>query len=186
MPALVKVYAESHQNIGIRLAIEYAVYRFYALHREAFLFQSLDAVVRVAALPETDGAEYAARVYDLFYSLKSGISPTKLDPAGIHDMNQLQEKEAFLFHVTEDKPQTFIAVMRRGEAQTSGQIFFEIPDSYESSRLRIEDFVKLFLTTIAHDPSILRAQQFMRMLRFLAPHLYNSSPQARSVLQDGL
>ena len=186
IPALVKVYAESHQNIGIRLAIEYAVYRFYALHREAFLFQSLDAIVRVAALPEIDGAEYAARVYDLFYSLKSGVSPTKLDPAGIHGMNQLQEKEAFLFHVAEDKPQTFIAVMRRGEAQTSGQIFFEIPDSYESSRLRIEDFVKLFLTIIAHDPSILRAQQFMRMFRFLAPHLYNSSPQARSVLQDGL
>lgn len=186
MPALVKMYAESHQNIGIRLAIEYAVYRFYALHREAFLFQSLDAIVRVAALPDIDGVQYAARVYDLFYSLKSGVSPTKLDPAGIHGMNQLQEKEAFLFHVAEDKPQTFITVMRRGEAQTSGQVFFEIPDSYESSRLRIEDFVKLFLTIIAHDPSILRAQQFMRMFRFLVPHLYNSSPQARSVLQEGL
>lgn len=186
MPALVKVYAESQQYNGIRLAIEYAVYRFYALHREAFLFQSLDAIVRVAALPETDMVQYAARVYDLFYSLKSGISPTNLDPAGIHGINQLQEKEAFLFHVVEDKPQAFLTVMRRREAQTSRQIFFEIPDSYESSRLRIEDFVKLFLTIIAHDPSILRAQQFMRMFRFLAPHLYNASTQARNVLRMGL
>ncbi|KAF5359637.1 hypothetical protein D9756_003121 [Leucocoprinus leucothites] len=186
MPALAKVYAEAHQRADIKLAIEYAVYRFYALHREAFLFQSLDAIAHIAALPETDAVQYAARVYDLFYSLRSGVAPTNLDPAGIHGMNQSQEKEALLFNAAEDKPQTFLAAIRRGEAQTNGQIFFEVPDAYESSRLRLEDFVKLFLTIIAHDPSILRAQHFMRMFRFLAPHLYNASSQARNVLQEGL
>lgn len=186
MPALVKVYAELHQRIDIKLAIEYAVYRFYALHREAFLFQSVDAIAHVAALPETDVNQYATRVYELFYSLRNGVTPTSLDPAGIHDVNQSQEKEAVIFHAAEDKPQTFLTAIRRGEAQTNGQIFFDIPDSYENSRLRMEDLVKLFLTIIAHDSSILRAQYFMRMFRFLAPHLYNASSQARNVLQDGL
>lgn len=186
VPALVKTYADFYDRIDIKLAIEYAVYRFYALHREAFLFQSLDAIAHVAALPETNIAQYAARVYELFYSLRTGITPTNIDPAGIHDINQSQEKEAMLIHVAEDKPQTLLAAIRRGDAQTNGQIFFDVPDSLGNSRLRMEDLVKLFLTIIAHDPSILRAQHFMRIFRFLAPHLYNASPQARSVLQDGL
>jgi len=53
-------------------------------------------------------------------------------------------------------------------------------------RLGIDNFVRLFLTVIAHDPSIVRAEQFLRLFRFLVPHLYHASSSARSVLQDGI
>lgn len=186
MPALAKVYAEFHRRVDITLAIEYAVHRFYALHREAFLFQSLDAITLVVALPETNAKDYTARIYDLFYSLRTGAPPPNFDPAGIQGINQLQERQAFLFRAADETPQTFLTAIRRGDAQTNGQIFFEIPDLYENSRLKMEDFVKLFLTIIAHDPSILRAQHFMRMFRHIAFHLYNASTHARNVLQEGL
>ncbi|EKM76705.1 hypothetical protein AGABI1DRAFT_18593, partial [Agaricus bisporus var. burnettii JB137-S8] len=186
MPALAKVYAEAHPRIDITLAIEYAVYRFYSLQREAFLFQSLDAIALVVALPETNVKQYAARIYDLFYSLRTGVAPTNLDPAGIQGINQSQERQAFFFRAADETPQTFLTAIRRGDAQTNGQIFFDIPDPYENSRLKMEDFVKLFLTIIAHDANALRAQHFMRLFRHIAPHLYNASTHARNVLQDGL
>jgi hypothetical protein len=186
MPALAKIYADFHQRTDVTLAIEYAVHRFYTLHREAFLFQSLDAIALVVALPDANAKEYTARIYDLFYSLRTGAAPANFDPAGIQGINQLQERQAFLFRAADETPQTFLTAIRRGDAQTNGQIFFEIPDSYENSRLKMEDFVKLFLTIIAHDPNILRAQHFMRMFRHLTFHLYNASTHARNVLQEGL
>jgi hypothetical protein len=101
-------------------------------------------------------------------------------------MNRSQEQEALLFHAAEDTPQTFLTAMRRGDAQTNGQILFEVSESHESSRLRMEDLVKLFLTIIAHDLASIRSQHFMHLFRCFSPHLYNASTQARGTLQQGI
>ena len=44
MPAIVKVYCEAEANIDLRNTIEYAIHRFYAVHEEVFVFQTLDVV----------------------------------------------------------------------------------------------------------------------------------------------
>ena len=49
--------------------------------------------------------------------------------------------------------------------------------------LAMADFIRLFLTVIAHNLSIARSEQFLKMFRYLVPSLYETS--ARSVLQDG-
>src|ERR1700729_1232547 len=85
MPVLVKVYAESELHPGIKLAIEYAVNRFYALHQEAFIFQSLDIIAHVVAVPDIQGDWVAKSVYSLFNTLRKGISPTTPDAAGIRN-----------------------------------------------------------------------------------------------------
>ena len=54
MPSLIKLYVESPSHPGIRTAIEYATSRFYALHRESFLFQSIDTIDQIALLPDVD------------------------------------------------------------------------------------------------------------------------------------
>ncbi|KAH8829295.1 hypothetical protein DL96DRAFT_1597550 [Flagelloscypha sp. PMI_526] len=169
MPAVLKVYAEAQPSSGIRLAIEYASVRFYALHRDAFIFQTLDILAETFSAPEGDSS-----------------SP---DPAGIHDVNRLEEREALMVLTAEEKPQTLLAALRQGSnggTQVKTPASLEFPEEYETKKLVFDNMVRLFLTVIAHDHTILRAQNFLRFLRFLSPHLYHASSAARAVLQEGL
>ncbi|KAJ3513514.1 hypothetical protein NLJ89_g2905 [Agrocybe chaxingu] len=186
MPALVKVYTEKPLHPGIRLAIEYAVSRFYALHKEAFLYQSVSTIGQLAMLPGIDPEWFSKGVYDLFTSLRKGATASTTDMAGIHDVNKAEEREALILHTADETPQTFLSSMRRVEAQNGFQMAFQLPDQYETHRLSMDDFVRLFLTVIAHDLSRARAQYFLRLLRLLSPHLYNASGSTRAVLADGI
>ncbi|KAF9031733.1 hypothetical protein BDP27DRAFT_1455787 [Rhodocollybia butyracea] len=186
MPALFKVYAESEAHRGIRSAIEFAVNRFYAYHEETFVFQSLDAIAHVLALPDIDQAWIIQNVYSLFASLRRNNASSDADMAGIHHANKNEEREALIVITAEEKPQTFFASLRNSGNQNAKALTVELPIEYESKRLEMDDFIRLFLTVIAHDLSIARAQQFLKLLRYLVPSLYEASTSARSVLQEGL
>ncbi|GLB42281.1 putative ion transmembrane transport [Lyophyllum shimeji] len=186
MPAVLKAYTESQSHSGIKLAIEYAVNRFYALHQEAFVFQTLDILAHVTALPNIEAEWLVKSIYNLFFSLRQGILPSTPDAAGIHNANKLQEREALIVSTAEDTPQTFLTVLRRGDSTEHDRVKIDLPEEYTSSRLGIDNFVRLFLTVIAHDPTIVRAEQFLRLLRIMAPHLYHASSKARTVLQEGI
>lgn len=187
MPALVKIYCESGSHPGIRPAIEYAINRFYALHKESFLYQSLGIIGQMVMLPGLDQNWFGKSVYDLFLSLNKGVTAATTDAAGIHNINKLQEREALLVSTAEEKPHTFFASIRRTESRASGDQFsVNLPEEYETERLRMDNFIRLFLTVIAHDPSILRAQHYLRLLRHIVPYLYNASDSTRSILQDGI
>ncbi|KAG5636833.1 hypothetical protein H0H81_006660 [Sphagnurus paluster] len=187
MPAVLKVYTESEAHTGIRLAIEYAVNRFYALHREAFIFQTLDILSHITALPNKEANDLAKSIYNLFLTLQKGILPSTPDAAAIHNANKPQEREALIVSTAEEKPQTFLSLLRRGpDAQGQEHIRIDLPEEYESTRLTVDDFIRLFLTVIAHDPTIVRAEQFLRILRMIAPELYNASSSARAVLLEGI
>ncbi|KAF7326044.1 RRM domain-containing protein [Mycena kentingensis (nom. inval.)] len=187
VPVLIKVYTESEHHSGIRLAIEYAFSRFYALHREAFVFQSVDSMAGVMSLPDIDGEWVARNVHSLFMSLTRPIPPNAPDHAAISGINKLQEREALLFSTADEKPQTFLASLQKGAAQPDKpKVMLDIPEEYEAKRLGIDNLVRLFLTVIAHDPTVMRAQQLLRFLRFLAPNLYNSSQSARTILKEGI
>ncbi|KAJ2914446.1 hypothetical protein MD484_g5972, partial [Candolleomyces efflorescens] len=185
VPALVKVYAESPEHPGIRPAIEYAMSRFYALHKDSFLYQALGAIGQMTMFPSLDEKTFSESIYTLFFSLTRNAA-SAVDAAGIHDVNKAQEREALIVDTAEEKPQTFLAVMKRADSQTNGQLSMLFPDEYETDRLRMDNFVRLFLTVIAHDLSIVRAQHYLRLLRFLAPQIYNSSSSARAVLLEGI
>ncbi|KAF8636927.1 hypothetical protein AX17_003178 [Amanita inopinata Kibby_2008] len=186
MPAILKIYSESERHPGIRLAIEYAIDRFYALHQDAFIFQSLDAISRLATLPDIDGEKLGKSVFDLFASLRQGISPTTPDAAGIHDVNKMQEREALLVNTAEEKPQTFLASVKHESVESGGQIAFAIPEEYRTARLRISDFIRLFLTIVAHDVSTVRAENFLALFRLVAPYAFEVSKTGRSVLIEGI
>ncbi|KAG6901981.1 hypothetical protein C0995_005940 [Termitomyces sp. Mi166 len=187
MPALLKVYAESQGCPGIKLAIEYGVNRFYALHQESFVFQTLDVLAHVTALPHIDVEPLVKSIYNLLFSLRKGVLPSTPDAAGIYNANRIQEREALIMNTAEEKPQTFLTLLRPSQAIGENQhLVLELPDEYEASRLGMDDFVRLFLTVIAHDSSIIRAEQFLRLLRMLTPHLYHASSSARAILQDGI
>ncbi|KAF8905252.1 hypothetical protein CPB84DRAFT_1814223 [Gymnopilus junonius] len=186
MNALIKVYAENPSHPGIRTAIEYAISRFYALHKDSFLYQSISTIGQLAMFPDLQEEWFSRAVFDLFASLRKGSTSSGGDAAGIRNANKAEEREAIIMHTADEKPQTFLSAIRRVESQTGRQMSLQLPDEYESSRLSMDDFVRLFLTVIVHDLSISRAQHFLRLLRLLTPHLYNASASTRTVLADGI
>lgn len=186
MPALLKVYAESEAHPGIRLAIEYTAGRFYTQYKDAFIFQSLDVISRLAAHSTINEEKFGKNVFHLFGSLRHGMPPSTSDAAGIHDANKGQEREALLVNTAEEKPQTFLSAIKHGRPDDGGLITFDLPEEYQASRLRISDFIKLFLTIIAHDVSSLRAENFLKLFRLVVPHVFQASTAGRQTLQEGI
>lgn len=186
MPALVKVYSENPSHPGIRNAIEYSFKRFYALHKDSFLYQTVNITGQMCMLPQVDSAWFSKAVYDLISSLRRGISPSAADIGGIYNANRVEEREALILHTADEKPQAFLASIKRTESESGRHMSLHLPDEYENHRLDMPDFVRLFWTIIAHDLSISRAQYFLRLLLLLTPHLYNTSSKTKTVLSDGI
>lgn len=187
MPAVIKVYAEMENNEGIRAAIEYAVNRFYAAYQEAFVFQSLDVFSHLATFSnDADCGWISAQVYSLFHSLRDGAPLLASDYAGIHNVNRAEEQEALLIYAAEQKPQALFSLLKRERSARGGEkIDITVPEEYEAVRLSPDNLVRLFLTVIGHDPGIRRAENFLRLLRFLAPS-FSGDPQAQTVLKGGI
>ncbi|KAI0659698.1 hypothetical protein C8Q70DRAFT_914754 [Cubamyces menziesii] len=185
MPAVVKAYCDADSHPTIRAIIEFAVNRFYALHQESFIFQTCDVISNLIALPDADGATISQNVFTLFATLKSNPPLQNAEVAALSALTKIEEQEAIMVTIAERVPQAFLASVHRG-SQGKNQVTVDVPDEFDSKRLGLDDLVRLFLTVIAHNPTILRAQQFLRFLLFLAPHLYHASASTRSVLRDGI
>ncbi|TBU39115.1 hypothetical protein BD309DRAFT_873000 [Dichomitus squalens] len=185
MPAVIKVYCEAASQPTIRAVIEFAVNRFFALHQESFIFQTCDVMSNVIALPGVDGSYVCRNIFALLATLKNSASQTNSEVSALSALTKLEEQEAILVTIAEKVPQVFLASVHRS-AQDKNQLTVDVPDEFDSKRLSLDDLVRLFLTVIAHNPTILRAQQFLRFLMFLSPHLYHASASARSVLKDGI
>lgn len=185
IPALFKVYAEAESNEGVRRAIEYSINRFYAVHQEAFVFQALNMLSHVVMVPEVDGPWMAKQVLLLLSTLKDDAPVHAPDAAGIHGSNKTQEQEALMLRTAEEKPQALLALLRKGSGFQGEDVGIAVPDQYDSGHLSLDNFVRLLLTVIGHDPSIRRAEQFLRLLRFMAPYFYDE-PAARGVLLEGI
>lgn len=185
MPSILKVYAETEGRFGIRHAIQYASSRFYAIHEEAYLFQSVDlASSIIVKLENSEDQEWFARkVWQLFSTLKAPPHRGVPDAAGIRDCNMQEEREALLATTfIDDTPQTAMRESSGGEQLKN----ILAAGQYDDKILHLDDLAKLFLTVIAHDPTIIRSQNFLTLFRRMTPEFYHGSKSAREVLRDGV
>ncbi|KAG2154177.1 uncharacterized protein EDB93DRAFT_1269271 [Suillus bovinus] len=185
MLSVMKVYTEQEHHRGIQQAIEYAISRFYAIHPQSFVFQTLDIVVHALLEPTCNSSWLAKSVFRMLSSLNRN-NPAGPDASGIRNMNRLQEKEALMVTTADEKPQAFMAAIRRVGSQDSQELIISLPEEYETRSFDMDNLVRLLLTVIGHDPAIARAQNFLSLLKLLTPALYNASRSARSVLRDGI
>ncbi|KAH9960690.1 hypothetical protein BC827DRAFT_1268087 [Russula dissimulans] len=186
IPALFKAYAEAESNEGVRRAIEYSINRFYAVHQEAFVFQVLNMLSQVVMLPGVDGPWIAKQIFLLLSILKDDAPVRAADAAGIHGSNRTQEQEAQMLRTAEEKPQALLTLLRRSSGSQGEDAGLAMPDQYDGHYLSLDNFIRLLLTVIGHDPSIRRAEQFLRLLRLMAPYFYDASPVAQRVLLEGI
>jgi len=183
MPAVFKSYSQSHKGSAIRLAIEYGINRFYAQHEEAFVFQTLDVLSLIIFRKEcTNRPKVAEDVFNLLSTLRNTAPQSAPDPAGIHDTNKVHEYESLLVSRVEVEPHNFLEKIRttKGEA-------IEVPltDEQVGRGFSDDDMARLFLTVIAHNPEIYRAQLFLTMFRYFAPHICTVSKEAKTVVTEG-
>ncbi|KAI5116269.1 hypothetical protein M0805_007718 [Coniferiporia weirii] len=185
LPVLFKIYCEAEGDAGVREAIEYAVHRFYAVHEDIFVYQALQVFSNIVVQSAADGDWVANSAFRLLSTLKS--NPSGHDAAGIRDANKAQEEETALAITADERPQMFLASLRK-----DGKAFAEklqnslSAEFFESKRFHPDNIIRMLLTVIAHDPTVKRAEYFLRLFRFLAPHLYDASTSARNVLRDGI
>ena len=137
-------------------------------------------------VPEVDGPWVAKQIFLLLSTLKDDAPIHAPDAAGIHGSNKAQEREALMLRTADEKPQAFLALLRKNSGSQGEDVGVAVPDQYDSSRLSLDNFVRLLLTVIGHDPTIRRAEQFLRLLRFMAPYFYDASSPARGVLLEGI
>lgn len=183
MPAVFKSYSQSRKGSAIQLAIEYAINRFYVQHEEAFVFQTLDVLSLIIFRKEcTDHPKVAEDVFNLLSTLRNGVPQSAPDPAGIHGTNKIHEYESLLVRKAEVEPQNFLERVRSAKGEA-----IEVPLTEEpvGKGFSDDDMARLFLTVIAHNPEIYRAQQFLTMFRYFAPHICIVSKEARTVVTEG-
>ena len=183
MPAVFKAYSQSHEGSAIRLAIEYGINRFYVQHEEAFVFQTLDVLSLIIFRKEcNDHSKAAEDIFSLLSTLRNTTPQNAPDPAGIHGTNRIDEYESLLVSKAEVEPHGFLERVRSSKGEP-----IEAPPAEEPAGKGFsdDDMARLFLTVIAHNPDIYRAQSFLTMLRHFAPHLCAVSKEARMVVIEG-
>ena len=184
LPTLIKVYCEAEGDPGIREAVEYAFHRFFAVHEEIFVYQTLQVVSGIISQLSADGAWISSRVYHLLSTLKA--MPLTSDAAGIRDANRDQEEETALVITADERPQMFLASLRKenkGGTELKTSLSLEI---FDKKRFHPDNIIRMLLTVIAHDPTVRRAQYFVRLFRYLVPDLYEASNSARNVLKEAV
>lgn len=182
MPAVWKVYCDAEGgHKGIRESIEYAAHRFHAIHGDNFIFQSIDVAANVISHPNTSfetREKIASNVAKLFECL---VLPTKVESvaSGIHSALKPYEQEAVMSSLN-DTPEILINSINNGETMDA------VVDHFEGKQFPPDNLARLFITVVADDPSILRAEKFLVLFRHMIPALYNASMPTRGVVRDGI
>ena len=192
MPAVIKVYCEARPHDGIRSAIDYAIHRFFALHDKTFVFQTLDIISQILVHPKLESpsarAWFAESTFAMFDVLHSPLPGNAPDFAGIHDSNQIQEREALMTMLSET-PEVLLGApsqQKTGSEEVALLPLTSLIDKWRGRRFPLDDTARLLLTIIAHSPGLKRAENFLRLLGCWAKYLHNGSTSARSVLQLGV
>jgi hypothetical protein len=180
MPAIWKAYSEAQGGSkAIKGAIEYAINRFYALHTEVFIFQSIDVAAALISQPDMDSRpKFATTVVQLFSSLGASFRG-EVNSGGLQNVTRLYEREAILTTLN-DSPELLMNSLESGETISS------MVHQFDSKPFPLENLAKLFLTVIADDPYILRAERFLILFRHSTSSLYSISMTARTFVRDGI
>ncbi|CAG7849750.1 SubName: Full=Uncharacterized protein {ECO:0000313/EMBL:CCA73209.1} [Serendipita indica DSM 11827] len=179
MPAVWKTYCDSEGGSkAIRGAIEYAANRFNAIHTDTFIFQAVDAAASMVAHPSLLAPEsFARNVATLISSLGASFRG-EINAGGIQNATRSDERDAMLTRLNE--PEVLISAAE-GQGNMSAMV-----DEFGGRVFSQENVARLLLTVIADDPTIVRAENFLKLFRFITPSLYDNSMQARTVIREGI
>ncbi|KAF7725974.1 hypothetical protein EC973_009120 [Apophysomyces ossiformis] len=179
LPALFKVFCEVERYPHVRSAITFAWCRFYAIHEEAFVFQMLGTLVPLILSAYTKSVQLGAwMTNNIFVLMQAMHDPPRLgatsDVLGLQLQVELDDHERSIQERidTVSNPMAVplsTTILKPLARSVTSPITPLVTNNFANRPFPLQNFVKLFLTIIAYDPGSLRAEQFVRMFRYLLP-----------------
>ncbi|KAF9393611.1 hypothetical protein CPC16_001601 [Podila verticillata] len=178
-PALFKIYCDSRAAKVVQDTIDAAFYRFYLLHQEAFILQSLGSVVPLMLRPMC-GEQSQVMAQHLFSFLEALDDPKTTfnsKALGVQSLaEQYHEKRSY------GGPQLEIPQWMTSFIPKDSKVF-QSSNLLQRNDFAIAESIKLFLAIIAYDPGSLRSEQFIRALKMVLPYFLDREP---ILMTDGL
>ncbi|KAF9116859.1 hypothetical protein BGX27_009740 [Mortierella sp. AM989] len=172
-PTLFKIYCDSTTVTVVQDTIDATFYRFYLLHQEAFVLQSLGSVVPLMLRNmRAEQSEIMARC--LFAFLEALDQPTTTYHSKALGVQSLLEP----YHENSSYggPQLEIPDWMSSFIPKDSKLF-QSSNLLHKQEFSISDSIKLFLAVIAFDPGSTRSEQFVRVLRQILPYFLDSETQ---------
>ncbi|KAF9984063.1 hypothetical protein BGZ75_004373 [Mortierella antarctica] len=163
--ALFKTYCDSARITAIRDTIDAAFYRFYLLHQEAFILQSLGAIVPLM-LRNMSSEQSGIMAKGLFAFLEALDQPTTTNHSkalGVQSLSETYHERSTYGGPQLEIPQWISSLIPKDSK------VLQSSNVLQKREFSIADSIKLFLSVIAYDPGSLRSEQFVRVLRQLLP-----------------
>ncbi|GJJ73116.1 hypothetical protein EMPS_05474 [Entomortierella parvispora] len=181
-PALFKIYCDSGTIRVVRETIDAAYYRFYMLHQEAFVLQSLGAIVPLMLRSMTSGqSEIMTR--KLFCFLEALDQPTTTFHSKSLGVQSLSEP--FYESSPYGGPQLEIPQWIASLISKDSKVF-QSSNLLQKLEFSLADSIKLFLAVVAYDPGSLRSEQFVRVFKGILPHFLDREPFLTTSALDSL
>ncbi|KAF9194469.1 hypothetical protein BGZ51_009549 [Haplosporangium sp. Z 767] len=170
-PALFKIYCDSWAIKQVQEIIDAVFYRFYLVHQEAFVLQSLGAIVPLMLRGmSSEQSDIVAR--GLFAFLEALDQPTtacRANSLGVQSLAEpYQQRSTY-------GPQLEIPSWMRSFIPADSKLF-QSSNLLQKREFTIADSIKLFLAIIAYDPGSLRSEQFVRVLKMIMPYFLDKEP----------
>ncbi|KAI8070898.1 hypothetical protein BC940DRAFT_294706 [Gongronella butleri] len=196
LPALFKVYCQVEPFPHIRSAITFAWCRFYAVHEEAFVFQMLGSLAPLLLKAYSRSPILGAWMADNLFSLMQALDdPPQLgqtsDVLGLQLQVELDDHERSIQERIDavSNPMTMplaTSILKPLGRSMTAPITPLVINNYSNQPFPLANFIKLFLTIIAYDPSSLRAEQFVILFRHLLPQCYRTSNDLAALIHEGI
>ncbi|KAF9208081.1 hypothetical protein BGZ49_009870 [Haplosporangium sp. Z 27] len=181
-PILFKIYCDTTTVAIVQDAIDAAFYRFYLLHQEAFILQSLGVIVPLMLRNmRTEQSDIMTRcLYSFFEALDQPKMTHHSKALGVQSLSEPYHESS-----TYGGPQLEIPDWMSSFIPKDSKLF-QSSNLLHKREFSISDSIKLFLAVIAFDPGSIRSEQFVRVLRQLLPYFLDSEPELMSRGLDSL
>ncbi|KAG0306222.1 hypothetical protein BGZ98_002776 [Dissophora globulifera] len=159
-PALFKIYCDSTTTRVVHETIDAAFYRFYLLHQEAFVLQSLGAVVPLILrnMSDEQSAIMARCLFDFLEALDQPATTYYSKALGISSLAEPYHESGSYGGPQLEIPEWMTSFISRDSK------LFKSSSVLHKGEFSIADAIKLFLAVIAFDPGSIRSEQFVRPL----------------------
>ncbi|KAG9067454.1 hypothetical protein KI688_012237 [Linnemannia hyalina] len=168
-PALFKIYCDSATIPIVQDTIDATFYRFYLIHQEAFILQSLGAIVPLMLrnMSTEQSTIMSRRLFAFMESLDQPTTTYHSKALGVPSLS-------VPYHDSKPYggPQLEIPHWISSFIPKNSKIFHNSGSTniLHKAEFTITDSIKLFLAVIAYDPGSVRSEQFVCVLRMVLPY----------------
>ncbi|KAG0215733.1 hypothetical protein BGX33_000899 [Mortierella sp. NVP41] len=168
-PALFKIYCDSANIRVVQDTIDATFYRFYLIHQEAFILQSLGAIVplMLRTMTKEQSSIMGRRLFAFMEALDQPTTTYHSKALGIPSLSVPYYDNKPYGGTQLEIPHWIASLIPKNSKLFQGTNTNNI---LHKGEFTIADSIKLFLAVVAYDPGSVRSEQFVRVLKMVLPY----------------